>query len=198
MKQRMIPFVTAMLAALLTTTAAWADTSPIGTLKAQGKVTIEAPSSTFTLTDQEYAYFSGDAITTSPGAQAEVTLNDGLTITFIGDAAGSVSRNDGVYDIEIRQGPILVDAATGVGYRISHNGAPVSPDQALEPSNKPFVVSVAEAGEVQFYMPAQLDDEDEAAGGLLDSGLSATQIAAIIAAITGAVIIVSDDDGPSS
>lgn len=203
MKQKFIQYVSFIAAVLLTVTAVWADTSPIGTLKAQGKVAIQAPSSTLTLVDQEYAYFSDDGVRTDQGAQAEVGLNEGLKVTFVGAAEGSIARNDGVYSIDIRQGHIVVDAEPAVDYRIFHDGKAVSPDQALNASDEPFVVSVAEAGDVQFYMPAQLDDDDRAAGGLRGSlartGISAGQIAAIIAAVAGTVYIVThDDDEPSS
>lgn len=201
MKQPFTQCASFVLAALMTTVA-WAADSPIGNLKAGGEVAIDAPNASFTLRNQEYAYFSGDGIQTARDAQAAVTLNDGLKVTFVASSKGHVSRQDGVYNIELEQGHILVDAESGVDYRISSNGEPVSPDQALDANEGPFVVSVAEAGDVQFYMPAQLDDDAEAAGWLRGSleraGVSAAKIAAIVAAITGAVIVVSDDDDPAS
>ncbi len=190
------------------TGSAWAAQSPIGMLKVQGSATITTPVSTFTLKNQEYAYFSGDQIKTSKGAEAVVSLSDGLNVTFVGQAQGGVSQQKGTYNIELQQGYILVKADKGINYQILHNGKPVSPDQALSASDAPFVVSVASTGEVQFYMPAQLDQGQEskkkkAAAGLKGSlqraGVSPGQIAAILGALVGAgTLILTSDKGPSS
>jgi len=182
---------------------AWAADSPIGALTAQGTVTIEAPASSFRLTDQEYAYFSSDRIQTGDDANAVLRLNDGLTVTLVGDTEASISRENGHYEIAIDRGHMLVDAEPGIEYGISHQGEPFSPDQKLTARDKPFIVAVANPGDVQFYMPAQLDegaDEEELAAWLTsNTGLTLGEIAAIIAAITGSVYVVTQDDaGPSS
>lgn len=200
----------ACLAFLATlTTVALAAQSPIGTLEVQGRATIHTPLSTFTLQDQEYAYFSGDRVETSKKAEAMVRLSDGLNITFVGTAKGAVSRRDDTYKIDLEQGHILVKAEKGVHYRIFHNGKPVSPDRTLAAADTPFVVSVADNGDVQFYMPAQLDQQNgqhkKAAAGLKGSlrraGVSAEEAAAILGAlVTGGFtyITIRDDEGPSS
>lgn len=197
MKQPLIRCGTFMLAAMLVATTAWAEESPIGTLKAQGSITIEAPNSSFTLEDQEYAYFSGDGILTGEGARAVVGLNEGLNVTFVGSTQGNVAQKNGVYHIELQQGHILVDAEPGVDYQIMSNGAPVAPDQSHQAGEGPFLVSVAESGAVRFYMPAQLDGPGVAA--LLESaGLAAAEIAAVIGAAASGVVILNDDKGPAS
>lgn len=189
-----------MLAGFLTATPAWAADSPIGALTADGKVSVTGQTSTFTLQDQEYAYFSGDAISTADDAKAVVSLSDGLDVTFVPSSEGRVINNDGTYTIELDQGHIVVDAEEGVDYQITHQGETVSADQPLKAGDGPFVASASESGDVQFYMPAQLD-EDETRGSLAAQGWSAGQIAAAIAVLAaGGYFIVNeiDDEGSSS
>lgn len=185
------------LAGLLAGSAAWAADSPIGALTAEGKVTLTGQSASFTLQDQEYAYFSGDRISTDPDATARVRLSDGLDVTFIGSSGGRIASDGEAYTIELAKGHIVVDARDGVDYRITHDGQPVSRDQALDAEGGPFVASVAEPGSVQFYMPAQLDDDDGNGGPPLSGG----QIATILTVLGGGVYFATeddDDDGPSS
>lgn len=189
-----------ILAALLTAFPTWAADSPIGALTAEGKVSVTGQTSTFTLQDQEYAYFSGDAISTADDAKAVVSLSDGLDVTFVPSSEGRVINDDGTYTIELDQGHIVVDAEEGVDYQITHQGETVSADQPLKAGDGPFVASASESGDVQFYMPAQLD-EDETRGSLAAQGWSAGQIAAAIAVLAaGGYFIVNeiDDEGSSS
>lgn len=186
-----------VLAGLLSASAAWAADTPIGALTADGEVTMSSQSSTFTLQDQEYAYFSGDQVSTTEDATAVVRLSDGLEVSFVGSSAGHITSDGDAYTIELETGHIVVDADEGVDYRITHDGEAVARDQALDADDGPFVASVASAGDVQFYMPAQLDQGGAGAG----AGLTGLQIGAILAIIAGGVFVVTDDDdddGPSS
>lgn len=183
-----------VLAGLLSASAAWAADTPMGALTAEGEVALTSQSSTFTLQDQEYAYFSGDQVATTEDATAVVRLTDGLEVSFVGSSTGHITSDGDAYTIELETGHIVVDAREGVDYRITHDGEPVARDQALDADDGPFVASVASAGDVQFYMPAQLDDDDRGAG----AGLSGPQLAAILAIIGGTVYVIADDDGPSS
>lgn len=177
------------LAALMAASVTWAAGDPIGALTADGRVDVTGQSSTFTLQDQEYAYFSGDRITTDQDATAVVRLSGGLNVTFIGASSGRVARDADTYNIDLEAGHIVVDAGDGIGYRITHNGDPVPGGQSLEASDEPFVVSVSEAGDARFYMPAQLDD-----GASEDTGLTRLQIASLLAIIGGATYYILDDD----
>lgn len=199
-----------LVAAAITTTAWCAQAqTPIGMLKVKGQATVHTPLTSFNLQDQDYAYFSGDRIETAKGAEAAVRLSDGLDITFLGEAKGAVSKQNDVYDIELAQGHILVQAAKGVHYRITHNGKPVSPGRKLSASDAPFLASVADNGDVQFYMPAQLDQQpnekhkkhNALTKFLKQTGVSSEEAAAIFGALaTGGFtyITVRDDEGPSS
>jgi len=194
-----------MLAGLITATPAWAADSPIGALTADGKVSVTGQTSTFTLQDQQYAYFSGDAISTADDAKAVVSLSDGLDVTFVPSSEGRIINDDGTYTIELDQGHIVVDAAQGVDYQITHEGKPVSADQPLEAAGEPFVASVSESGDVQFYMPAQLDDDDRGSlsrmkGSMAEAGLSPETILIIAGIIGGAILIdnANDDEDSSS
>ncbi len=185
------------LAALMAASVAWAAGSPIGALTADGRVDITGQSSTFTLQDQEYAYFSGDRISTGEDATAAVRLTDGLAVTFIGASSGRITRDADTYSIDLEQGHIVVDAEESIDYRITHNGNPVPGGQSLDASNEPFVVSVPEQGDARFYMPAQLDNQDSDD----DTGLTPLQIGALLAIIGGGTYYFLDDDddeGPSS
>jgi len=191
------------LAGLMTTVAAWAADSPIGSLAAQGKVSITGQASSFTLTDQEYAYFSGDKVSTDADARAMIRLSDGLDVALIGSTTGRITSRDGAYTIDIESGHALIKAAEGVDYQIVHNGNIVPRASRLDAADGPYVASVSNSGEVEFYMPAQLDS-GAAAGSLANAGLTATQIAAIVAAaVAGGYyiekeVIDDDDEGPSS
>lgn len=181
------------LAGLLSASVAWAAGSPIGALTADGEVSITNPSSTFTLKDQEYAYFSGDRVSTTGEATAAVRLSDGLNVTFVGTSAGRITTDGEAYTIALDEGHIVVDAADGVDYQITHDDEIVSSDNPLGAEDGPFVATVADSGDVQFYMPAQLDG-----GG---TGLTGGQIALIVGVLGGAAYFISeddDDDEPSS
>ncbi|MDZ7841327.1 MAG: hypothetical protein U5R46_10995 [Gammaproteobacteria bacterium] len=191
-----------VLVLFLSPVAAFAETqTPIGALTAEGRVTVATPDSRVTLQDQAYAYFANDSIHTGEGARAAVQLNNGLRVTFTGGATGQISVGEGAYVVALQQGDIVIDAEPGVDHRLTHDGKPVSAEQILNADGRPYVASVAEDGNVQFCMPAQLDDEDEAAAGLKNSleraGLSPGQIAAIIAALWATYEIVDDENSSS-
>jgi hypothetical protein len=188
------------LAAVMAASVAWAAGDPIGALTADGRVDITGQSSTFTLQDQEYAYFSGDQISTGEDATAVVRLSDGLNVTFIGASSGRVTRDADTYHVDVVKGHIVMDAREGIDYLVTHNGDPIPGGESLDASDEPFVVSVPESGDARFYMPAQLDDDDGAAGGIT-GGLTSYQIAALLAIIGGAAYYIVDEDdeeGPSS
>lgn len=175
--------------------------TPIDAFTAHGQVKGGAPESRITLQYRVYAYFSNDSIHTGESAQANVLLNNGLRVTFTGSSKGQISVEEGTCEITLQQGHIVIDDEPCVDYRLSHKGKPIRSEKILNADDRPYVASVAGDGDVQFYMLAQLDDEEEAAAGLKDSleraGLTPARIAAIIAAI-GIAYEITDDDGSSS
>lgn len=187
-----------LLAAMLSATA-WAADEPIGALTVNGKATIAAGDSEFTLTDQEYAYFSGDVIDTAEDSQSVITTNDGLRVAFGQSSSAKITREDGVYTIDLVAGTMAVGAQEDTEYRLTRNGETVSGSEQYVAGDEPYVASVTpDENDVQFYMPAQLGE----GGGSL-AGMSGAQIAGIIGAVVlGGVAInevtQDDDEGPSS
>lgn len=183
----------------------WATQSPIGSLMVKGRVGIDVQGTTFTLVDQEYAYFSNDKITTDRDGQAVLTITEGLELTLINSSSARVDRAEDGYNIHIDEGVVLVNARADSVYRIFHKGDAVSPGQEITASNEPFIVTVSSADDkLEFYMPSQLEtsDEDEGAGWLKGSlakaGYTKEQIAAIVALLVSLGFIIADDKGSSS
>jgi hypothetical protein len=182
---------TSFIVAAVVSATAWAGDSPIGALVVKGKATITAQDTSFTLEDQEYAYFSGDRVGTDPSSRAAVTTSDGLKLAFDQSTVASITRTDGVYTIDLEQGAMAVDAREGVEYELTKQGEAVPGGDKYTAGDQPYVVSVTEGDNAQFYMPAQLDQESERRGILwwLLGGA---------AAVTGTYYITKDDNGPSS
>jgi len=183
-----------LLVAVLSAAASAAD-APIGALTVTGKAVISAGDATFTLTDQEYAYFSGDVIETAKDSQSVITTNDGLQVAFSQSSVASITQEGGVYTIDLTQGSMAVDGRQGSEYRLTRNGEPVAGADQYVAGDKPYVAAVAPGeNEVRFYMPAQMagDTKEDERGRLWIW---------VVTAAGGAWVLAStldDDDDPSS
>jgi len=170
--------------------SAWAGDQPIGTLTVKGQASITAGDSSFTLHDQEYAYFSGDRVETTDSAKALIATSQGLTVALDGSSVARLMRQNDVYTIDLQQGSMAVEAQPGVDYRLTRNGEAIAKGDRFVAGAEPYVATVTGNDDVELYMPAQLDAETERHSLLWLLGAGATAI--------GTFIVLDDDDGPSS
>lgn len=154
----------------LVAAVAWAAEGPIGSLTIKGKATITAQESTFTLQDQEYAYFSNDRIETNDSSQALVVMTSGLKVALDASSAARILEKEGTYTIDLQQGSMAVDAPEGSDYRLAQNGEAISGSEKFAAKGEPYVVSVSDTDEARVYVPAQMEEEGERRGLLLFLG----------------------------
>ena len=137
----------------------WAADTPIGALKASGQATITAQGSSIRLNNENYAYFSGDKVRTAEGSRAVILL-DGMNVIFTESTGGRVSIADGIYEIDITEGRMTLDAGESIAYRVFSNGAPISSETEPLPGGQPVLLTAdSNGGEAQLYIPAQLSQD---------------------------------------
>lgn len=181
------------LTALVTTFAGAAD-RPIGSLLVQGQGTITSPYSTFGLSDEEYAYFGGDRLVLGEDDFALITTNDGLEVRFLPTSEVAVTRENGVYRIDLQKGGMLIDPQQAAEYQISHEGEAVPVDGVYKASDEAYVALVEEkGGEVMFYQPSQVAATQGSLAAFASSmGMTVGGLIAAAVAVPVAIVVVED------
>ncbi len=101
--------------------------SVLGSLQVVNTATITSKGATFDLRNTEYAYFSGDLLTTSADGSATLQLEQGYAL-FGADTAAVLALEKGTYQIEIREG------STKLGFREGADFIVRAGDSVIEPA----------------------------------------------------------------
>ena len=143
-------------AAVVLSAAVGAAQNPVGALTVHGKAVITAQGVSFTLHNEGYAYISGDGVSTAQGARAVLLTADGLKVVFTESSLGAVTRVNGVYGIDVRQGRLVVDADAGVAFELFNNGVAMASNHASMTEGGFVIAAEPKADDAQSYTPAAL------------------------------------------
>ena len=104
----------------------------LGNLVTQGKVSVTSLEATFDVTGSQYAFFSGDRVTTSKESAAMLRADSDGAVYVGPESSASVSGDPGVYDIQVHDGGVRFTFEPSVRFTVSAGDKTVRPAQLIK------------------------------------------------------------------
>jgi len=104
----------------------------LGNLVTQGRVAVTSLDATFDVSGSQYAFFSGDRVTTQAESAAMLRAESDGAVYVGPESSASVSGGDGAYEVVVHQGGVRFTFEPSVKFTISASGKTVAPAQLVK------------------------------------------------------------------